>query len=230
MSEAGLSQQFVIQDGYKIDVETGEIIEVVDAPKKDPKQMFQVDDEDSAKWVLKRMLEAQSKADAVMDDSAVIYAQAVIANAAKLRKPHEDKVKFLQAMFGQQIIDIARRNLSKETGRTWKCLFGSVSFTKTQPNVAVSDQAAAVKYLSREAPTVLRMTLDLDALTAPNVQWAQALIAAPSSPAKVEIQQSKLKEIALAFLSDVEDSEATLKKNGIDFVPAGENAKIKVGA
>mgnify|MGYP006921335240 CR=1 FL=1 len=136
-------QIIVIQDGYKLDSETGEILGLAEP--------FQVHDVKSAEWVLEKMQEAEAQARAYETQAADI-----MTNLAKLTKFHRSKAEWLRACYGSQLEEVARENLPKGK-RTWSSLFGSVAFRTTAPRLDIVDEADAIAWAKAYYPEAVKV-------------------------------------------------------------------------
>lgn len=109
-------------DGYRIDIDTGEVLGYAEEPPE-----FTVHDEDSANWVLGKMLDAESQLAAIETSAEVIRARAVLENAAKLRKEQERKLSWWHKRFDNELGEFARKRLEGQKTKTLKTLLGSIS-------------------------------------------------------------------------------------------------------
>ncbi len=112
-----------IQDGYIIDVNTGEVLGIVGLPKEE----FVIDSQEAADWVFSKMLEAESELAAVLQSPHVLHAKAIINNAAAIEKEKRRRIEWLHARFDNELGRWARPNLKGKT-KTVKSILGSVSF------------------------------------------------------------------------------------------------------
>lgn len=137
------SQEIIIQDGYRIDAETGEVLGLAEP--------FQVTDVKSAEWVMEKMFDAESKARAYE-----LQAQGILDNLAKLTKSHRSKAEWLKTCYGSQIEEVAKSNLPKGK-KTWTSLFGSVAFRVTKAKIEVVDEGIAIEWAKAYYPEAVKV-------------------------------------------------------------------------
>ena len=106
----------IIQDGYKVDAETGEILGLAEP--------FQVTDVKSAEWVMQKMHEAESQAKAYEAQAADI-----LANLCKLTKFHRSKAEWLKTCYGSQLEEVAKAN--EDRAIAWALLHEPDSVKRT---------------------------------------------------------------------------------------------------
>lgn len=133
----------IIQDGYKIDSETGEVLGLAEP--------FQVTDIKSAEWVMRKMHEAESQAKAYEAQAADI-----LANLCKLTKFHRSKAEWLKTCYGSQLEEVAKANLIKGK-KTWSSLFGSVAFRTTAPRLDIVDEEDAITWAKVYYPEAIKV-------------------------------------------------------------------------
>ncbi|HSW63361.1 MAG TPA: host-nuclease inhibitor Gam family protein [Dissulfurispiraceae bacterium] len=141
-----------IVDGYIVDVETGEILGV------DGREEFRVTDGASAEWVLEKM---------AYEDAAVLALEArekaILENIRAIRQKHDNRRKFLEYRFGEELAAFAKAALAGGKTKTWKCPFGQVSFRNVPAKIVVDDNDLAIDYLEEvgelEAVKIVRSVL-----------------------------------------------------------------------
>lgn len=137
------TQEIIIQDGYKINSEMGEVLGLAEP--------FQVTDVKSAEWVMQKMHEAEAQAKAYEAQAADI-----IANLCKLTKFHRSKAEWLKTCYGSQIEEVAKANLPKGK-KTWSSLFGSVAFRTTAPRFEIIDEQGAIAWAKACCPEAVKV-------------------------------------------------------------------------
>lgn len=221
MASPELEQTNIIQDGYILNPDTGEILGLASTPKAD----FAVVDVPTAEWVLEKMLQAQAAAEALESTPEVIFARAVLANIEKLKKPHLQKIDYLKKFFGDAIIEVAKNNLPKK-GKTWQSAFGSVAFRKTGAKLDIGDEEKAAKWLAANYPESIRLVADLDQLTPDDRAFLASLAEEGNGAVKSQIMKEKLPAELLIKAANTKDFETD---TGIAYVAERESATLKVG-
>mgnify|MGYP006198647437 CR=1 FL=1 len=69
--------------------------------------------------------------------------QSIIDRCKQMVKDKERKVQWLQARYGAQIADFAKKQLVGKA-KTWKCPWGQVAFRTSQPTFSILDDEKAV--------------------------------------------------------------------------------------
>lgn len=141
------SPTVIIQDGYKVDADTGEILGLAEP--------FQVHDVKSAEWVMQKMHEAEAQAKAYEAQAADI-----LANLCKLTKFHRSKAEWLKTCYGSQIEEVAKANLPKGK-KTWSSLFGSVAFRTTKARLDIVNEDRAIAWALLHEPDSVKVTRTL---------------------------------------------------------------------
>lgn len=211
-----------IIDGYVVSAD-GEILGLAEAPQG--KTDFAVTDVESAEWVLRKMLEAQSAIEAIDQTSDVILARSILANAEKLKKPHIAKIAWLETCFRDGLEAVARQNLPKK-GKTWQTLFGSISFRAVKAKLDIRATDRAAQWLATHFPACVRLTADLDQLPPNEREYLASLAEEGTAGVAAEIMKSKIPDDVLLKAMNTPDFEA---ETGIAFVPARESMTITVG-
>jgi hypothetical protein len=109
-------------------------------------EQFQVRDDPSANWVVRRILEARAYARHCEEWCA--------REQARARRDEE----FLLFRFGQQLIDHARKRISEQGGRR-KSLglpAGTVGFRRIASKLVVEDEALVIEWAKRNKPDLVR--------------------------------------------------------------------------
>lgn len=122
-------------DGYLFDDETGEI--VGHASAGDEAAPFQVCDLDSASWVLRKRLEAESQIAALEAQRATINRQ-----LDAMRADFERRIKWLDFRFTGELCALAAKLLTGQKTRSVKTPFGTFGWRKTQGNITVRREAS----------------------------------------------------------------------------------------
>ncbi len=71
-----------------------------------------------------------------------LYVQSVTERCKAMVKEKERKVLWLQARYGAQIADFAKKQLTGKA-KTWKCPWGQVSFRISTPTLSIIDEEKA---------------------------------------------------------------------------------------
>ena len=145
-----ISQKLLETPEYVADPETGEILEI-----KTPKEGFTVDCEGTLGWVLGKMLAEEAAMNAIDQTELVAQARAIISNAEKLKKDHQRRLEFLNWRFGPEIEHFIKSQIERRQSKTYKTIYGSVSFRKVAARVDVQDEELAQRYLSDVCPEAL---------------------------------------------------------------------------
>jgi hypothetical protein len=138
-----LSKFDIIGDSY-YEIETGEYAGPVDGWLGE-----ELASEDDVLLALQRLLKYETELKAEQ-----LAMQSVVDRCKQLVKDKERKVHWLQAKYGAQIADFAKKQLVGKA-KTWKCPWGQVAFRSTQPTFTIVDEqkAASVIPLSCDAVT-----------------------------------------------------------------------------
>ena len=118
---------------YDVDEMTGEIT-AADAPG------FAIEDEESAKWVLQRIIHVDTQLAAVAAEK-----KALIDNLGVLESRLLRRKEGLEHRFTDELARFARENLDKGK-KSWVCAFGSVSFRTNPARLKVSDPEKALAW------------------------------------------------------------------------------------
>lgn len=114
-----MEKEYTIVDGYKIDAETGEVLEYIP-----PKPGFSVKDEDSADWVLKKILEADNEI------------QRIEARYQELIRTANSKKQRLIEWFEPQLKEYAKQHVSDKV-KSLKLFYGTLSFRTVPERIHV---------------------------------------------------------------------------------------------
>lgn len=136
---------------YDIDPETGEVVAV-----HPPEPEFVVDTADKADWVMGKMLALDSEAAAIDSSAIVAQARAILANAESMKKDLTRRRDALEWRFGPELAQFAKANLGKT--KTWKGLYGSVSFRVTPSRLTIENESQAVEWARSYCPEALKVT------------------------------------------------------------------------
>lgn len=213
-----------IVDGYVVDPETGEVLGFEEPPQQ--KQDFEVVDVESAEWVMRKMLEADSAIKAVDGAADVILARSILEQSDKLKAPHRKKIEWLQARFGHDLEMVARANLPKK-GKTWSCLYGSVSFRAVKAKLDIKVLDRACKWLAAHFPATIRLEADLDQLLPDDQAYLASLAEEGNKGVTASVMKSKLPAELLIKAANTDDFEV---ETGIAYVAERESATITIGA
>lgn len=142
----------VTDDGliYDVDPGTGEVLSVQAALPG-----FVVDSAERADWVLAKMLHADSEIAAINGSATVAQAKAILANAEAMTRRLANHRAALEWRFGPELAKFAKANLGNT--RTWRGLYGSVSFRATAARLKVTDQDSAGRWALAECPEAVKI-------------------------------------------------------------------------
>jgi phage host-nuclease inhibitor protein Gam len=132
-------QTQTIVDGFIVDPETGEILGHIEQPSE-----FHVTDCDSADWVLKRMLEAQTAIEAIK------------ANSQRLIKQHERQLEWLKFRFESELEEFAQKELEGQKTKSLILNYGQLRFRTVPPSYKVSEEA--IPWLEEKCPEAVKVT------------------------------------------------------------------------
>lgn len=138
-------RNIVLQDGLWIDADTGEVVGLAEP--------FQVTDEDSANWVLEKLLNAE--ADIARERMKL---RAVEERAQANIKRHERRVEWLKARFGPELEAYAAQALEGKKSRTLSLLFGKLAFRKKAGGLRLADEALALEWAKKHCPDAVKVT------------------------------------------------------------------------
>lgn len=142
-------QNTIIIDGMIVDADTGEVIGLA-------KQEFKVQDEESFNWVMKKILNEESKIAAIDNSVEVKQAQAIIANAESMKKDAQRRLDWLLSRFSAEIGEYARPQLTKGS-KSLKTIFGTVAFRTKKAALKVIDEEKAIAWARAMAPTAIKV-------------------------------------------------------------------------
>jgi len=131
----------IIGDSY-YEIETGEYAGPVDGWLGD-----ELATEDDVLLAMRRLLQYETELKAQQ-----LAMQSVVERCKSMVKDKERKVQWLQARYGAQVADFAKKQLTGKA-KTWKCPWGQVSFRTSTPTLTIIDEekAAMVIPLSLDA-------------------------------------------------------------------------------
>lgn len=210
--------------GYIVDADTGDVLGFAEAPQG--KKDFAVVDVESAEWVQRKMLEADSEIKAIDENAEVQLARAVMANAEVLKKPHQSKLEWLDKTFGSAIEEVASQNLPRGK-RTWQSLFGSVAFRAVKPILSITSPERAAKWLAKKHPECVRITADLDALSPDDRTYIASLAEEGTDGIETKIMKDKIPASVLALAKEKPDFEV---ESGLAYVAGRDSATHTIGA
>jgi len=162
------TQKLITIDGMLVDEETGEIVGI------DGKPQFRIVDADSLNFVLKKILTASAELEAIDNSTAVIRAKAVLENAESMKKDAQRRLDGLTYRFQDEIGEYAKTQL-KGSSKTFKTLYGSVSFTTRGESLKVKDQTAAIAWAMTYLPDAIKVTREFQISKMPPELKADAL-------------------------------------------------------
>jgi hypothetical protein len=146
-------REYIIDGGFMIDPETGEILGMLDTTDR-----FEVKAQDDAEWVLKKMLSAEADMAAIDNMPDVIKAKAVLENAEKMKREQQRKLDWLHRRFDNELGEFARRQLEGQKGKTFKTIYGSISLRVKKGGLKVLDPAKALLMAKMDYPHAVKTT------------------------------------------------------------------------
>jgi hypothetical protein len=155
LSETSTQPNTIIQDGYILDAETGEVLGYVKI-----KEQFAVNDDKSCKWVLRQMLEAEADVEAIDRTPAVITARKIIANAEALKKARAGRLAWWHWRFDAELGQYAKDELDrqKSTSKTFQTLFGKISRRLVGGNLTITNKVDVLAWAKRSCPEAIKTT------------------------------------------------------------------------
>jgi hypothetical protein len=129
----------VIHDGFIIDPETGEVLGHIEKSGE-----FHVRDQESADWVLRKMLQAKTAIETVK------------ANAEKLIRRHQRELDWLNLRFESELEELASRELKSQKTKTLQLSYGALAFRRVAPQVQATEDA--IGWLEQLAPDAVKTT------------------------------------------------------------------------
>ena len=126
-----LNTTTIEQDGFIIDIETGEIIGLA-------RPEFHVIDADSADWVLEKILDA--KANIAREDMKL---KSIAENIESRKADQQRRIAYLEWKFGPELEQFAKEAVANQKTKTWKGVFGQLKFRTVKGGVRVSDPELA---------------------------------------------------------------------------------------
>jgi hypothetical protein len=135
----------VIQDGFIVGIETGEVYGLAEQTKE-----FTVDSATAAEWVLEKLSEAEGRVVGLKAELAGVQER-----FASRIKDQERRSEWLRARFGSELEEFAKSQLDGKS-KTWKGTFGSVAFRATSPRLVVLEQDKAVAFALMACPDAVK--------------------------------------------------------------------------
>lgn len=137
--------------GFWIDAETGEVLGVVGAEER-----FTPDTLDKAEWVLEKMQKADAEKTALL-----LRRDAITANIdAEIRKM-QNKRDYLDARFGPDLSEFAKRSLEGGKSKTLTTPYGKMSFRLVPSRLSVIDEQKALEWADAHCPQAVKITKKL---------------------------------------------------------------------
>lgn len=136
MSEAAVQEPAVeLIDGLWVDVDTGEVVALERMPD------FQVVDDESAEWVLKKLMNAEA-------DLASIEAReaAVMENFRLMKAQAQRRIDGIKHRFGSDLEHYAMTALDGQKTKTLRLAYGSLSFRTVKGGLRVAEGAEAKRF------------------------------------------------------------------------------------
>lgn len=135
-----------IIDGYKINVDTGEVLGLAGRPA------FHVTDRTSAEWVLEKISQNTSALKALE-----IRRAAVLENLDAQQREIERRADWMNHRFGAELREWATRQLSGQKRKSLQLDWGKIGFRQTHGSVKVFDMFAATAWLQQHCPRAVQM-------------------------------------------------------------------------
>lgn len=143
-----------VVDGYVINTVTGEVMGLAQSP------IFTISDPSSLDWVLGKMLSEESAIHAIDNTEAVIHARAILDNALAMKKDRQRRLDWLHRRFDDEIGHYVRPLLEGQKTKTYKTIYGQVSFRKKPRRLAVADPESALAWASVNCPEAIKTTAE----------------------------------------------------------------------
>lgn len=138
-------------DYIRIDEETGEII---------PKEGFVCDTPARAEWVMGQLMAYAVAAKAAMHTEAAQQAENILAIARANAEDWQKKYDKMLDYFRADLMQVAKANAEKGE-KFLRTTFGRIQVKSTAPRLVISDESALMKWAKEEAPSSLRVEVDL---------------------------------------------------------------------
>jgi len=205
---------------YEVDPETGEVLSA-----RPEFTEFRVDSREHADWVLGKMMAIDAELAALENSDVVQQARAILANADAMAKELRSRRASLEWRFGPELAEWAKGQLTKT--KTWRGLYGSVSFRSTMAKLKVADADKAAWWALGACPDAARVTFDLAAIADPDTRQVIADLAGEQRDA---VKASFLVSLMPAELTgQLLESSLDIGQWGLERVPEGETVTIKTG-
>lgn len=140
-------------DGYLVDAD-GEIVGL--AVPEDT-----IDTPEAADRLLARIGRHEAQIRALLDQE-----RAVVANFARMRKDHEQRVEWLRRRFSPQLEALAREQMEGRKSRTLVLPHGRISLRKTKGETKITNMPACLAWMQAKAPDRLRIQYRVNAADA----------------------------------------------------------------
>lgn len=137
---------YLYQDGYKIDPETGEVLEFNAPPE------FQVNDVEAFEWVMQKWQHEESEIVALEARK-----QAIIDNIDAMVRTHKQKVQSLKFRFENELAEFARNNMPKSK-KTFTTPYGSVAFRSTPEKLEATNEELALAWAKQHCEQAVKVT------------------------------------------------------------------------
>ncbi|MEN6537404.1 MAG: host-nuclease inhibitor Gam family protein [Bryobacteraceae bacterium] len=137
-------RNLMLVDDLWIDADTGEVVGLATP--------FQVNDEDSANWVLEKIMNAE--ADIAREQMKL---RAIQERSQANVKRLDRRVEWLKARFGPELEEFASKQLEGKKSRTLNLLFGKLSFRKNAGGIRVADEMPAIEWAKAKCPDAVKV-------------------------------------------------------------------------
>lgn len=145
-------------DGYVIDIDTGEVVghlEALELPASDesgPAVSFEVTDLHSAEWVLSKLLCAESVAAGL-----ALRKAAIVANIDAQIKEQARRVDWLHRRFDADLRAYAWSEVENAKTKSLVTAYGKLSFRQAPGGITVLNQEAAVQWAEQHCPDAVKV-------------------------------------------------------------------------
>ena len=207
---------------YQVDPESGEVISVEPVSPE-----FKVDSSQRADWVLGKMLALDAELAEVDACAIVQQARAILENAEKVKEGIRRKRAAIEWRFGPDLAEFVRKEIAGGKSKTWKGLYGSVSFRSSAAKLKVSDPEKAAWWAIKTAPKTARVQFDLGEVVDSDIEKLVRLASTYCDTVKPSFLISALPDdLKDAVMSESADVRSAW---GFDVEPASEKATFKTG-
>lgn len=141
---------YEVIDGYVIDPETGEVIGLATPPA------FIINNPQGLDWAMEMMLKEAAAIHEIDNTAIVVQARAILENAAKMKADRAKRLAWLHVRFDNEIGNYVKPLLEGQKTKTYKTLYGSVSFRSVKGGLRVGDVDKALEWASANCPQAIQ--------------------------------------------------------------------------